>query len=245
MDGDLIGINSFILSRTGTSSGVGFALPAAVVRRVVETAVGGGRQVVRPWLGARLQSLTPQMAEALGLRTPAGAVVGDVWPGGSAQRAGLRSGDVITTVDGQAAADEAAVIYAVGGHRPGDPVRLGVLRNGREQQVTLRAEAAPSTPARDERVIQGQNPLDGATVATLSPALAEEQGIDPFETGVLVTNIARGYAANYLRKGDVVKAVNGQPVRTTRELQAVVAQPPRGSWELTIERNGQTGTIRI
>ncbi|HEY8571376.1 Do family serine endopeptidase [Phenylobacterium sp.] len=244
MDGDLIGINSFILSRSGTSSGVGFALPATVVRRVVETAVGGGRQVVRPWLGARLQSITPQMAEALGLRAPTGAVVGDLWPGGSAQRAGLRAGDVITSIDGQPATDAASVIYAIGAHRPGEPVRIEVLRGGRTERLTLRAEAPPATPARDERVIQGQNPFDGATVVSLSPALAEEQGLDPFGGGVLVTRVTRGYAANYLRQGDIIRAVNGRAVRTTGELQSLAGAPAQG-WEITIERNGQTGTIRV
>src|SRR5829696_5980514 len=84
MDGDLIGVNSFILSRSGTSSGVGFAVPAMVVRRVVETAVGGGRSVVRPWLGARTQSVTGEIARTLGMATPSGALVSDIWPGGPA-----------------------------------------------------------------------------------------------------------------------------------------------------------------
>src|SRR6185295_2414713 len=89
MDGDLIGVNSFILSNSGSSSGVGFAIPAAVVRRVVETAVGGGHSVVRPWLGARTQSVTPDLAKGLGLNVPQGAIVADLWPNGPAQRAGL------------------------------------------------------------------------------------------------------------------------------------------------------------
>src|SRR4029453_3374272 len=77
MDGDLIGVNSFILSRSGTSSGVGFATPAPVVRRGVETAMNGGRAVVRPWVGARLQTVTPEIARTLGLPRPAGALVAD------------------------------------------------------------------------------------------------------------------------------------------------------------------------
>ncbi|HEX7947222.1 MAG TPA: trypsin-like peptidase domain-containing protein, partial [Phenylobacterium sp.] len=93
MDGDLIGVNSFILSRSGTSSGVGFAIPAAVVRRVVETAVGGGRAVVRPWFGARTQTVNAEMARSLGLPVPQGALVADLYPNGPAARAGLKQGD--------------------------------------------------------------------------------------------------------------------------------------------------------
>src|SRR6185295_1022845 len=105
MEGDLIGVNSFILSRSGTSSGVGFAIPAAVVRRVVETAVGGGRAVVRPWLGARTQSVSPDIARSLGLKLPQGALVADLWPNGPAARAGLRQGDVVTEADGHPVVD--------------------------------------------------------------------------------------------------------------------------------------------
>ena len=134
MDGDLIGVNSFILSRSGTSSGVGFAIPAAVVRRVVETAVGGGRAVVRPWLGARTQSVTPDLARGLGLSVPQGAVVADLWPGGPAQRAGLRQGDVVLQIDGRPATDAATLSYVIGNHRPGDMMPI-VVRPWVSQRV--------------------------------------------------------------------------------------------------------------
>jgi Do/DeqQ family serine protease len=240
MDGDLIGVNSFILSRSGTSSGVGFAVPAAVVRRVVETAVGGGRTVVRPWLGARTQAVTGEIARSLGLPLPQGALIADVWPGGPADRAGLRQGDVVTTVDGRTIVDAASLNYAVGNHRPGESVRLGVHRNGGEQTLTLRAEAPPATPARDERVIAGRNPLSGATVVNISPAVADERGLDLFAgPGVLVTNISRGLAMNAgFRPGDIVRAVNGRQVSSVRDLVGAVAVDAR-VWQVTIERGGQ------
>jgi Do/DeqQ family serine protease len=246
MDGDLIGVNSFILSRSGTSSGVGFAVPGAVVRRVVETAVGGGRMVVRPWLGARLQSVTGEIARSLGLTTPSGALVADIYPGGEATRAGLRQGDVIVSVDGQPAIDAAGVNYAIANHRPGDLVRIGVRRAGATQQLNLRAEPPPAAPARDERIIAGENPLNGATVINLSPAVAEEMGIDPFSArGVMVLQSGRCYAARAgLRRGDIIVGVNGRPVGSTRDLATAVTEPaPR--WEITIERGGQRGTIVI
>jgi Do/DeqQ family serine protease len=248
MDGDLLGVNSFILSGSGTSSGVGFAIPSAVVRRVVETAAGGGRSVVRPWLGARTQSVTGDIARSLGLNLPQGALVADVWPNGPAARAGLHQGDVVTSVDGKPVVDAAALTYAVGTHRPGESVRIGVRRNqGAEQTLTLRAEAAPETPARDQQVLSGRNPFEGATVVNLSPAVADELGLDVFGgAGVLVTGVGRGFALNAgVRPGDIIRQVNGQKIATVRDLMAAV----RGNapaWQVTIERAGQqiTATFR-
>jgi Do/DeqQ family serine protease len=243
MDGDLIGVNSFILSRSGSSSGVGFAVPAAVVRRVVETAVGGGRAVVRPWLGARTQTVTPDIARSLGLNLPQGALVADLWPDGPAARAGLRQGDVVLQADGQLLADAASLSYAIGAHRPGDAIPLVVRRaDGRDQTLNLRAEAPPATPAKDERTLSGRHPFDGATVVNLSPAVADELGLDVFSGGVLVTGIGRGLALNAgLRPGDIVRQVNGQRIGSVRELAAITGTASR-TWRVTIERNGQQVT---
>ncbi len=247
MDGDLIGVNSFILSRSGTSSGVGFAVPGAMVRRVVETAVGGGRAVVRPWLGARTQNVTAEIARSLGLAIPQGALVADVWPGGAAARAGLRQGDVIVSVDGQPVVDTGALNYAIGTRRPGDTIELGVRRGaGAPTTLRMRAEAAPDQPARDQRTLAGRHPFDGATVVNLSPAVAEEVGVDPFlGPGVLVTGIGRGFAMNAgLRPGDMIRAVNGRRIDTVRDLAAAV-EAGGGGWQVTIERNGQTVTAQF
>ena len=240
MDGDLIGVNSFILSRSGTSSGVGFAVPGAMVRRVVETAVGGGRAVVRPWLGARTQTVTGEIARSLGLATPQGVLVADVWPGGSAARAGLRQGDVVLTVDGQPVVDVGALNYAIATHRPGDTLVLSVRRDGQTQTLRLRAETAPDTPARDQRVLSGRNPFDGATVVNLSPAVADELGVDPFAgPGVMVVGVGRGFAMNAgLRPGDLIREVNGRKITSVADLAAAVAQGG-GAWRVMIERGGE------
>ena len=241
MDGDLIGVNSFILSRSGTSSGVGFAIPAAVVRRVVETAAGGGRAVVRPWLGARTQSISAEMARSLGLPLPQGALVADLFPGGPAARAGLRQGDVVLQADGRPVVDAATLNYVIRNHRPGDTIPLHVRRtDGRDQQLTLRADPAPATPARDERTLAGRNPFDSATVVNLSPAVADELGLDAFAgQGVLITNIGAGLARNIgLKRGDIVRSVNGVTIGSVRDLVGVVSTPVR-VWRVTVEREGR------
>ncbi|MDB5418877.1 MAG: serine protease [Phenylobacterium sp.] len=248
MNGDIIGINSFILSRSGTSSGVGFAIPAALVKRVVETALGGGHSLVRAWTGARMQSVTPEIARSLGLATPQGALVADVWAGGPAARAGLRQGDVITSVDGRAVVDASGVNYAVSTHRMGDQIRLGVRRGGGEQALTLRAEPPPASPARDERVINGRNPLQGATVVNISPAVADQIGIDPFTNpGVIIMSGGQGLAAQAgLKSGDIIRAVNGRRVATVGDLVTALGAGS-GVWRITIERDGQevTGTFQV
>lgn len=246
MDGDLIGINTFIISRSGSSSGVGFAIPAAVVKQVVNAALGGGHSVVRPWLGVKGQAVNAEIARSLGMSVPRGVLVAEIYPGSSADRAGLKEGDVILSIDGQAVNDEGGGAFAIGTHKVGDRVPMQIRRGERDQTITVRAEAAPDTPARDERVIKGRNPFDGATVVNLSPAVAQDLNVDPFAgRGVLITRIGQGYALNAgLRPGDFVREINGRPINSVADLNAAVAAQGR-VWNVTIERQGQRITARL
>ncbi len=143
--------------------------------------------------------------------------------------------------------DAAALNYAFGTHRPGETLRLGVRRAGGEQALSVHAEAAPAIPARDEQVIVGRNPFEGATVVNLSPAVAEEIGVDPFgKTGVLVTKPAEGAARRLgLQPGDIIRAVNGRDIKSVHDLTSAVVTPA-AIWRFTFERNGQplTATVR-
>jgi Do/DeqQ family serine protease len=246
MDGDLIGINTFIISRSGSSSGVGFAIPAAVVRQVVGAALGGGHAVVRPWLGVKGQPVTGDIARSLGMTAPRGVLVAQVYPNSSADRAGLKEGDVILSIDGRAVNDEGGGAFAIGTHKVGDRVPMQIQRGDKEQTLTVRAEAAPEIPARDERTLGGANPFTGATVVNLSPAVAQDLNVDPFVgKGVLVTKITGGYAANIgLQPGDFIREVNGKVVNTVAELNAAAAVKTR-NWVVTIERNGQRISARF
>jgi Do/DeqQ family serine protease len=246
MNGDLIGVNTAIVSSSGASAGIGFAIPAVMAKQVVDTAVGGGHVVVRPWLGARTQNLTDEMAHSFGLAAPVGVVVADLWPGGPAARAGLRSGDVIQTVDGEPVDGEGSLTYRIATRRPGENVLLGVRRGQASLSLRLTVEPPPAEPPEDKRVIVGQNPLAGATVANLSPATAQAMGVDPFGAhGVLVTAVGPGIAGGIgLRPGDFIRQVNGVAVTTTEALQAVLARPSRG-WILSIQRGQQVITARF
>jgi len=246
MDGDLIGINSFILSRSGGSVGVGFAIPAALVKRALETAAGGGHALVRPWLGTRVQPVTADIARSLGLPGPRGVLVADIWPASSAARAGVRQGDLIVSVQGQVINDEAGLNYAMGALNINQEFRLVVLRDNKDIPLTARAELAPSQPARDQRTLDGANPFQGAVVVNVSPAVADELGVDPFAAkGVLVVGIKGGLSNRVgLEAGDLVREVNGRPIATVSDLVLALAQPAK-SWTVTIERRGQKITARF
>jgi S1-C subfamily serine protease len=250
MDGDMIGMNTAILSQSGTSSGVGFAIPAALVKRVVEDAVGrGGSVVARPWLGLKAQGVTAEIARTLGEDKPVGVLITDIYPGGPAARAGLKQGDLILEVDGQPVIDESGLDYHIATRRSGDEVALKV-RHDREPPriVRVHMEAPPATPARDEQTLAGRNPLGGATVVNLSPAVADELGIDPFiaNGGVLVTKVGPGIAAEAgIRPGDLIREVNGRKIAAVGDLRAALAGGQGGGWAITIQRGGQTITAQF
>ena len=237
MDGNIIGINTAIFSRSGGSAGVGFAIPASMVRRVVESALGGGGQVARPWLGARTQAVDSDTARGLGLDRPQGVLVGAVYPGSAADRAGIRQGDLILSLDGQAVYDQNGLNYLVATRRPGETMRLQVRTGERNRTVSVQALIPPAVPARDERTLTGRQPFAGATAVNLSPAVAEEIGADPFANGVLLTRVSGVAAQAGFRQGDVVRAVNGLDIRTVGDLVSAVAAAQR--WQVVIERDGR------
>jgi Do/DeqQ family serine protease len=239
MAGRMVGINTAIFSRSGGSQGVGFAIPANMVRVVVASAKSGGGAVKRPWLGANLQAVTPELSREFDLKRPAGAVVTNVSAGGPAARAGLKTGDVITAVAEQPVDDPNAFNYRFVTHSLGGSVPLGVMRGGREIKVTIALETAPETP-RDEVVIQARSPFLGAKVANLSPALADEFRIESSTEGVVVVDVTEGTLAQNVgfQRGDVVVSVNNTKIAKTRDLERV-AQAGARVWRVIIQRGGQ------
>jgi Do/DeqQ family serine protease len=248
MSGQMIGMNTAIVSQSGTSSGVGFAIPAALVRHVVDEAMGGGVQA-RTWLGLKTQGVTAEIARSMGLDRPDGVLITDVWPGGPADQAGLKSGDLILTLDGEPVNDEASLNYHVLTRSSGDAVTVQYRRGkGEPQTARLRLAPIPATPARDEQALTGRNPLSGATVANLSPAVADEMGLDPFAAGhgVLITKVAAGYAASVgLQPGDLIVQVNGHAPASVADLKALLNAPAGPGWTLVIQRGGQTITAQF
>src|ERR1700730_12989793 len=239
LSGRLVGINTAIFSRSGGSQGIGFAIPVNMVRGVISSAQGGSSVVRRPWLGAKLQAVTPEIAEGLGLKRPAGALVASITPKSPAARAGLKTGDLVVAGDGQPVDDPNAFDYRFATKLLGGQVQLGIVRSGRESRLAVALESAPENP-RNEVIIQARSPFLGAKVANLSPALAEELRLDSAAEGVAVLEVADGSVAQSIgfQKGDVVLTVNNEPIAKTADLQREAAQPTR-LWRVTILRGGQ------
>jgi len=239
LGGRLVGINTAIFSRSGGSQGIGFAIPVNMVRGVIASAQGGSAVVRRPWLGAKLQTVTPEIADSLNLKRPVGALVSTVVARSPAARAGMRTGDLVVSVDGQEVDDVNAFDYRFATKPLGGQANLGVMRSGREVRLAVALESAPEI-SRDETLIKARSPFLGAKVANLSPALADELRMDIDTKGVVVTDVENGSTAQSfgLQKGDVVLSVNNARIQTTQDLVRALSQPSR-LWRLTIQRGGQ------
>jgi Do/DeqQ family serine protease len=239
MTGRLAGINTAIFSRSGGSQGIGFAIPANMVRVVVASAKNGGNAVKRPWLGARLQAVTPEIAETIGLKAPSGALVASVTPKSPAARAGLKLSDLIVSIDGQPVEDPNAFDYRFATRPLGGTSQVEVQRNGKLVKLVIPLETAPDT-GRDEIVITARSPFQGAKVANISPALADDLHLDSNVEGVVVADLAGdGTAASVgFKKGDIILSVNNKKIAKTADLEQAVSESKR-LWRITLVRNGQ------
>lgn len=245
MSGRLAGINTAIFSRSGGSQGIGFAIPANMVRVVVASAKSGGKNVKRPWLGARLQAVTPEIAETLGLKLPSGALVANVAPNSPAAKAGLKLSDLIVGIDGTPIDDPNAFDYRFATRPLGGNAEIEVQRAGKPVKLTVPLETAPDTN-RDEIVLTARSPFQGARVANISPALADELHLDAGAEGVVVTELADdGTAANVgFQKGDIIIAVNNEKIARTGDLEKASKTGSR-VWRITLVRGGQQINVTL
>jgi Do/DeqQ family serine protease len=245
MAGRLVGVNTAIFSRSGGSQGIGFAIPANMVRVVVASAKSGGKAVKRPWLGARLQVVTPEIAETLGLRIPSGALVANVVPNSPAARAGLKSSDLILAIDGQTIDDPNGFDYRFATRPLGGTSQVDVQRGVRAIKLTVPLETAPDTD-RNEIVLTTRSPFQGAKVANISPAVADELHLDADTEGVVVTDLADGGMAASVgfQKGDIILAVNNQKIAKTSDLEKATRESAR-VWRITVVRGGQRINVTL
>ncbi|MBZ0216475.1 MAG: PDZ domain-containing protein, partial [Fimbriimonadaceae bacterium] len=232
-------INTAIFTRSGGSIGIGFAIPSNMARVIFESSLSGDR-VQRPWFGASLQAMSAEIALSLGLERPLGVLITDVYDPGPATRGGLKTGDVILSVDGEEIDDPQELNYRLATRGVGGTASLIVLRQGRQFPVSLALETPPEIPPRDETLLRGNSPFEGATVGNLSPALASELRRNISERGVIVLSIEPGSWAHQVRfkPGDIIRIVNNVDINSVDDLESVTEGSSR-EWALAVERDGR------
>jgi Do/DeqQ family serine protease len=229
MNGELIGINTAIYSRSGGSNGIGFAIPVTMVKSILNGVNAG--KIVRPWLGVGGTAVTSENAKALRLDRPVGVLLSRVAVNSPAARAGLVAGDVIYAVDGKEVGDEDALRFRIATKQPGQSAIITLIRSGAAKNVTATLVAPPENPLRDVTVLRGNHLFNGVQVANLSPAFAQELGGQFPERGVIALDFVPGAPAarfGLVQQGDILEQINGADIASVKQLQAIMAQTPGG-----------------
>jgi serine protease Do len=242
-DGKLAGINTSIISRTGGSVGIGFAIPANLARRVLEGALGGGVKLA--WLGVDGQPITAAIAASLDIPVPNGVLLKSVYPASPAANAGLHTGDVIFSIDGQSTNDMQSLNYRIATHKPGDVVKLHVHLGKKAADINATLALPPESPPRELQSVGGRNPLTGAKVENLSPAVATELQLPLLAKGVVIVAVSDGTpSSGYgFQPGDIVRGVNGVAINRVGDLQRALASS--SAWQLVVDRGGQRLTLNV
>jgi Do/DeqQ family serine protease len=233
LDGKLIGVNTAIIAPSGGNVGIGFAVPINMAGAVMKQLIAHG-EVRRGQLGVTIQDVTPDLAQALGIKADRGAIISQVLEGSAAETAGLRSGDVVLAVDGVRVEDAGDLRNLVGMTPPGASVELELERDGRIMTVSMRiggaARSEMGEPATASPLLEG---------ARLSPLGPEMPGYGDVE-GVAVVSVVQSSPADRagLRTGDVITAVNNEPVTSVEELTSKLTKRGDSPMALTVYRNG-------
>ncbi len=245
VDGNVIGVNTAIFSPSGGSVGIAFAIPADTVKKVVSQLKDKG-SVTRGWIGVQIQSVTPEIADSLGLKNALGALVAEPQSGGPAAKAGIEAGDVITAVNGTTIKDARELARQIGGLPPGSSVKLSILHKGAEKSVALTLGQLPNE--REARADTGtNNDTAGTDVPRLGLTLAPAgQVAGSGNEGVVVTNVdPNGIAADHgLKTGDVILDVGGKKVGNPGEVRDAIRDAQKDGKRTVLMRvkSGGEGT---
>ena len=245
--GELVGINTAIISQTGGYQGVGFAVPASMARPVLESLIATGK-VVRGYLGVAIQDLTPDLSKSFGLKQAQGALVSSVAEDSPAERAGIKPGDVITAYQGKPVEDPATLQREVTRTPVGTKAAMKVIRDGRDMELTVtvgeqaeRVKVAGADPSME-------NALAGLDVQSLNQQMARELGIAGKASGVVVVGVELGSLADRagVAQGDVIREINRQPVKSVKDYEKVASSLKKDeSALLLINRRGASLFVTV
>ncbi len=250
VDGQLVGINTAILTGSGGggNQGVGFAIPVNMANSVMQQILKHGK-VTRGWLGVSIQPVTPDLAQAFGLKKDQGALIADIAANSPAAHAGLQKGDVVLALNGQQVLDARALSLAVSQMAPGATVKLTVFRGGKQQDIsaTLGEMPAQNESAGNPAAGGSGNALEGVSVDNLTADVARQLNLPTQTQGVVVTDVADGSRAADagLGRGDVIEEVNRRPVHSVSDFNSALKQAGNQPVLLLVNHGGNTGYIVV
>jgi len=240
MKGELVGINTAILSRSGGNVGIGFAIPVDLAMSVKNSLVRFGK-VVRGWLGVTAQEIDPKIAKSLGLDSPKGILVADVAKGSPAALAGIQRGDVILAINGKAVGNPTSLRFAVSELAPGAQIKMSVFRSGREFLVPVTVgDLAKATATQESFLVKDNRFLAGITVADITPALREQLNLAGDVAGVIVMDVKRGSAAQSsgIQPGDIIMKLGNATIMNLEDFKRAVSGLTGRRMSITISRGG-------
>ncbi|HYH18847.1 MAG TPA: DegQ family serine endoprotease [Azospirillum sp.] len=251
LNGEVIGINTAIFSPSGGSVGIGFAIPSNLAKRVVAELKEHGH-VERGWLGVRIQPVTPEIAEGLGLSKAQGALVSEVTPGSPAAKAGLRQGDVVVRFDGKPVDGVRDLTRVVAATAAGSDAKVEVVRQGKETTLTTRIEKLAEEQrmaSADAEADQPAHPaLTGLKLAALDAETRQQLGLERGAKGVVVVGVSPKAGALPVQPGDVIETVGGEPVASPAELARKVADAGKAGKKavlLLVNRQGSESFVAL
>jgi serine protease Do len=252
--GELIGVNTAILSGSGGNQGIGFAIPVTMARNVIDQLIKSGK-VTRGYIGAYLQDVDPNLARAFKIPSNSGVVLTKIGPNTPADKAGLKEGDVVTQANGDPVIDVQSLRTRIASLAPGTTVKMHIYRNGNQSDVNvLLTERPPDLEARNSRPGRGgdqgarqQSGLQGVTVEDLDADTAQQLQLPRNTTGIIVTEVdeSSDAAEAGLRRGDLIEQVNRQPVKSASDFDRLVRQGKGGTTLLLVNRGGTSIFVAI
>ena len=244
--GELIGINTFLISSSGSFSGMGFAIPSQIVQPTVETLIRDGK-VTHAFIGVQIADVTPDNAKFFQMNKAEGALVSEVQPDAPGAKAGLRTGDVITELDGQVVTDAGQLQMLVGQKRPGDTIHLSLMRDSKSANIPVTLEALGGGKGGETAGSEHGKGRWGLRLADLTPDLRNELQTQSSVNGAIVEEVQPGSPADNagLQRGDVIMEVNRHAVKSAAEVVQLLSSVPNGQDALVLVWSNGGSTFRV
>ncbi|MFV1463294.1 MULTISPECIES: trypsin-like peptidase domain-containing protein [unclassified Phaeobacter] len=243
VNGNLIGINTRIVTRSGGSNGIGFAIPANLVRAFMRQAHDGAEEFHRPWAGMMGQPVDADLAASLGMELPEGMVISELHPASPFAKAGFEVGDVVLDVAGEAVNSPSEMVFRMSVAGLGDSAEVTRLRGTERSTVMVEMMLAPDDPPADPLTLPEGTPLPGLTLARINPQSIVRLQLPMTATGVVITDPGAYGGRVGLRAGDIILGINNEAIETPSDVSAVLAAI--GRWmKIDLNRQGQRVSLR-